>query len=122
MGGISALSPRLGEVARSFRLGRFEATMKVYAPAAAASVLVGLRLSMSLAVVMAVIAEMVGNPQGLGYAVVREQQALRPAEMFGYVFVIGLIGILMNWALMAFARRALPGEFGRPLAMDAGVR
>lgn len=122
MGGISALSPRLGEVARSFRLGRFEATMKVYAPAAAASVLVGLRLSMSLAVVMAVIAEMVGNPQGLGYAVVREQQALRPAEMFGYVFVIGLIGILMNWALMALAKCVLPGEFGRPLAMEAGAR
>ena len=84
--------------------------------------LVGLRLSLSLAVVMAVIAEMVGNPQGLGYAVVREQQALRPAEMFAYVFVIGLIGILMNWALMALARRALPGEFRRPLALDTGAR
>lgn len=122
MGGIAALSPRLGEVARSFRLGRFEATMKVYAPAAAASVLVGLRLSMSLAVVMAVIAEMIGNPQGLGYAVVREQQALRPAEMFGYVFVIGLIGIIMNWTLLAVAKRALPGEFGRPQAMGGGAQ
>lgn len=122
MGGIAALSPRLGEVARSFRLGRFDATMKVYAPAAAAAVLVGLRLSLSLAVVMAVIAEMIGNPQGLGYAVVREQLALRPAEMFAYVFVIGLIGIIMNWLLLALARRALPGEFGRPLAMSGDAQ
>jgi ABC-type nitrate/sulfonate/bicarbonate transport system permease component len=122
MGGINAIAPRLGEVARSFRIGRLDATLRIYVPAAAAAVLVGLRLSLSLAVVMAVIAEMVGNPQGLGYAVVREQQALHPAEMFAYVLVIGCIGVLLNQALLAAARVALPGEFRRPVALSGGAR
>jgi ABC-type nitrate/sulfonate/bicarbonate transport system permease component len=59
---------------------------KILLPAALPSILVGLRLSLTLALVLAIVAEMVGNPTGLGYAVVRDQQALRPrALMFADV-------------------------------------
>jgi ABC-type nitrate/sulfonate/bicarbonate transport system permease component len=49
---------------------------------------------------LAVLAEMVGNPAGLGYAVVAQQQALRPDLMFACVAVIGLLGLALN-ALLA---------------------
>jgi len=68
-------------------------------PAALPGVLVGARLSMTLALVLAIVAEMVGNPAGLGYAVVREQQAMRPELVFAYVVVIGALGVILNAAL-----------------------
>ena len=79
-------------------------------PAALPGVLVGARLSMTLALVLAIVAEMVGNPAGLGYAVVREQQAMRPELVFAYVVVIGALGVVLNAAAHRGRRRLVPGR------------
>jgi len=114
MGGIASVPERLREVARAFRLSPFAAAVRIFIPAAAPAVLVGCRLSMTIALVLAIVAEMIGNPEGLGYAVVREAQALQPELMFAYVFVTGILGILLNAVLVALAKALLPGEFRRP--------
>ena len=100
MGGVAGVHRRLFEVGATFRLSRVRIVDKILIPAALPSILVGLRLSLTLALVLAIVAEMVGNPTGLGYAVVRDQQALRPALMFADVFVIGILGIILNQILM----------------------
>ena len=74
-------------------------------PAAAPSILVA-RLSLGVALVMAVIAEMLGNPQGLGYAIIREMQAFQPEKMFADVLVVGALGIALNAAVLAASRWA----------------
>jgi sulfonate transport system permease protein len=119
MGGILAVPQRLNDVARSLHLSTFDAARKVFVPAAAAAVLVGCRLSLSLALVMAVIAEMVGNPEGLGYAVIREQQAMQPSFMFAYIFLIGVLGIVFNALVVGAGRALLPGAFPRPAEAKA---
>jgi len=113
MFGISNLSKKLDEVVETLHLSPSEAILKVYFPAAATSVLVGLRISLSLAIVMAVVAEMIGNPEGLGYAIIREQQAMNPSNMFAYIITVGLIGALINYLLSTIARIILPGQFLR---------
>jgi len=50
----------------------------------------------------------VGNPTGLGYAVVTQQQALRPDLMFAYVAVIGLLGLALNALLAAVIAVSFP--------------
>jgi ABC-type nitrate/sulfonate/bicarbonate transport system permease component len=116
MEGFAGVPQRLSDVAATFHLSAGTRLMRVYLPAAAPAVLVGMRLSLSLALVMAVVAEMVGNPEGLGYALVREQQALHPDLMFGYVLVIGVVGMVLNGLLVLGSRFALPGLFRRPAA------
>ncbi len=116
MAGFAAIPSRLHDVARSFRMSGPAATLTIFAPATAPAILVGLRLSMTLSLIMAVAVEMIGNPEGLGYAVVREAAALRPDTMFGYVFIIGVLGIVLNAALIGAAKLILPGEFRRPRA------
>jgi sulfonate transport system permease protein len=114
MGGLAAVPQRLHDVALAFRLSPFDAVTRVLVPAAAPAVLVGCRLSMTIALVLAIVAEMIGNPHGVGYAVVREAQALQPDLMFAYVCITGLLGILLNAALVTLSRLILPGEFRRP--------
>jgi sulfonate transport system permease protein len=116
MGGVAAVPQRLQDVTRAFRLSPFDAMSKVFIPAAAPAVLVGCRLSMTLALVLAIVAEMVGNPEGLGYAVVREAQALQPATMFGYIVITGLLGVGLNALIVIISVLILPGEFLRPSA------
>jgi len=117
MRGIMAAPARLEDVARTLRLGRIETIRKVLLPAAAPAVLVGCRLAMSTALVLAVVAEMIGNPEGIGYAVVREAQALHPDLMFAYVLIAGMLGVLLNAGLVALGRLLLPGAFNRPSAV-----
>ena len=113
MGGVMGIHARMFEVGRTFRLPRAEIVRKILLPAALPAILVGARISMTLALVLAVVAEMVGNPNGLGYAIVRDQQALRPELMFADVVVIGLIGIVLNAALVGGVAAFFPAASGR---------
>jgi sulfonate transport system permease protein len=111
MGGVAGVHQRLHEVGATLRLSFANRVRKILLPAAMPSVLVGLRLSLTLALVLAIVAEMVGNPTGLGYAIVRDQQALRPDLMFADLFVVGCLGMLLN-ALIISAGRLLPAPAG----------
>jgi sulfonate transport system permease protein len=108
MGGLMEVHARLGDVGRTFRLSRGAMLYKVTLPAATPAIMVGVRISLTLAVVLAVLAEMVGNPEGLGYAVVSQQQALRPDLMFVYVIVIGLLGLALNALLVSVVSMSFP--------------
>ncbi|MGA7486227.1 MAG: ABC transporter permease [Xanthobacteraceae bacterium] len=113
MGAVMGVHARLFEVGRTFRLSRGEILRKIMLPAALPGVLVGARLSMTLALVLAIVAEMIGNPAGLGYAVVREQQAMRPELVFAYVVAIGALGVILNAALTGAVARLFPAASGR---------
>ena len=113
MGAVMGVHARLFEVGRTFRLSRGEILRKIMLPAALPGVLVGARLSMTLALVLAIVAEMVGNPAGLGYAVVREQQAMRPELVFAYVVAIGALGVMLNAVLTGAVARLFPAASGR---------
>ena len=108
VGGVQHVPDRLRDVARTFGLTPLRTILKILLPGAFPSILVGARLAMTTSLVLAVIAEMIGNPSGLGYALVFAQQALQPAQMWAYIMVIGLLGVVLNGVLVA-ASRLLPG-------------
>ena len=107
MSGVMAVSSRLRDVGQTFRLSRFDVIRKILLPAAAPTIFVGAKISLTLSLVLAIIAEMVGNPQGLGYAIVSAQQALRPDEMFAYILIVGLIGVVIS-KIATLATRWVP--------------
>ena len=118
MGGVMGVHARLFEVGATFRLSRADIIRRILVPAALPAILVGLRISLTLALVLAIVAEMVGNPAGLGYAVVRDQQALQPDLMFANVVVIGLLGIVLNVVLLGVVKTFFPVASG--LLREAG--
>jgi ABC-type nitrate/sulfonate/bicarbonate transport system permease component len=100
---------RLLEVACACRLSPLATLTRLRLPQAFPTIMVGLRLALSLALVLAVVTEMIGNPEGMGYAMVREQQALRADAMFAYLFLIGLTGVALNAGLRTIGRTLFPG-------------
>lgn len=110
MSGILSVAPRLHDVGQTLRLSRTRILTQVLIPAAAPSIIVGCRLGLGTALVMAIIAEMLGNPHGLGYAVVSELQAMQPERMFVYVLLIGFLGLALNAALVALSQLMLRGH------------
>ena len=107
--GVRRTSAMHQETGQMLQLSRFRQASSISLPSAAGSILVGLRLSLALALTLAVVSEMVGNPRGMGYALVMTQQALQTGQMFAYIVTIGLTGLLLN-GLFGFAvRRLFPG-------------
>jgi ABC-type nitrate/sulfonate/bicarbonate transport system permease component len=106
--GVRGVRPELLDVARVMRLSRAATVRKIVLPAAMPSVVVGLRLALSLSLVLAVVAEMLGNPSGLGNALVRAQQALQPEQMFAYVFTIGSLGVALNALFRSVSAWVMP--------------
>ena len=108
IGGVTGVHQRLYDVGRTFRLSRKDTILRIILPAAMPPIVVGARISLGLALVLAVVAEMVANPEGLGYGIVREQQALRPDLMFAYIVTVGFIGIALNAGMLALAEALFP--------------
>ena len=109
-GGVMSVPPRLYDVGSTLRLPRARLILKILIPAAAPAIVVGCRLSMGTALVMTIIAEMLANPHGLGYAVISELQAMQPQRMFAYVVFIGLVAIGLNAVLLLASRLVLRGH------------
>ena len=106
--GVRGVRTELLEVARMLHLSRADTVRRIVLPAALPLTIVGLRLALSFALVLAIVAEVAGNPSGLGNAIVAAQQALRPDEMFAYVLAIGALGVALNVAFGSLASRVLP--------------
>jgi ABC-type nitrate/sulfonate/bicarbonate transport system permease component len=105
------IEPRLVEVARTLEFSPFSRVRKIILPAALARGVVGLRLSLAIALVVAVTVEIVLNPRGLGHTMMAAQQALRSDIMYAQLLWLGLVG----WAINAASERALrawPGTDG----------
>ena len=111
--GVRNLRPELLDVGRMLRMSKVTAIRKLILPSAMPSIIVGLRLAMSLSLVLAVVAEMIGNPAGLGNTLVRAQQALQPEQMFAYVVTIGVLGVVLNTGLRYVSARAFPALAAR---------
>lgn len=101
---FAQIEPRLIEVARLMGLSKLETAWKIVLPAAPPRLMTALRLGAGLALVVAVTAEIVSNPQGLGHDLMIAQETLRPERIFGVLFWVGLIGWGKNAALLRLER------------------
>src|SRR3990172_2263626 len=96
---VRGIEPRLLEVAQVLELSFAARLRKVILPAAFGRINVGLRISVGIALVVAVTVEIVLNPRGLGYGMITAQQSLRPDLMYAELLWLGLLGWGLNAAL-----------------------
>ncbi len=101
---VAQIEARLIEVSRLMGLGRLQTAWKIVLPAAAPRLMTGLRLAVGFALVVAVTAEIVSNPQGLGHDLMISQETLRPERMLAVLIWVGLIGWGLNVALLRLER------------------
>ena len=82
--------------------------MRVTLPAALPSIATGIRVSASLALLVCVTAEfVVGAGGGIGSYMQQQQNALQFPELYAAVFMVGLLGYVVNAGLRAAERRVV---------------
>jgi ABC-type nitrate/sulfonate/bicarbonate transport system permease component len=105
--GVRAIDPVPLAVARTFRHSRARTLVRVVLPASLPYILAGLRISLALALIVTVVAEMIAGSAGIGYYIVTMQYAMRAPDMYAAVFVLAAIGYALNRAFLAAERRLL---------------
>jgi ABC-type nitrate/sulfonate/bicarbonate transport system permease component len=69
-----------------------------------------LRISVSYAVVGAVISEWLGGFEGLGVYMIRVKKGFSFDKMFAVIFIISAISLLLMWAVNLLQKRCMPWE------------
>lgn len=106
--GTRAVEPTLLAMARTFGVGRARALARVVLPASLPYIFAGLRVSLALALIVTVVAEMIAGSEGIGFHLVSMQYAMRPADMYAGVLLIAVTGYALNGLLLLLERWLLP--------------
>ena len=104
--GVASVHQRLREVAHALQLSRTAFVLKIGLPNALPDILAGMRLSITVSLIVAVVGEMIASQSGLGQAILLAARAFRANELFAGIVLLGLIGFSSN-ALLALAERRL---------------
>jgi len=105
--GFGAVEPRLIEVQRALGLSRWAGVVKISLPSAAPDILAGLRLGLTVSLILAVVCEMIAGVDGLGQWVLLAARAYRSADVFAGVALLGAIGVVANALLSLIEARLL---------------
>lgn len=104
--GFAAVEPRLYEVSRALKLSRLEVIWKIALPNAMPDILAGMRLGLTVALILAVVGEMLAGRDGLGLWILLSARSFRAPDLFAGVILLGLVG-LVSASLLALAERHL---------------
>lgn len=103
--GVKAIPRDYMNVAAVLRLGRFEVTRKILLPATLPHVLTGMRLSLNIAWMVIVAAEMLTGGIGIGFYVWDEWNNLSMPSIIVAIVVIGVVGIVLEAGMNLIQRR-----------------
>lgn len=105
--GVADVDAVARDTARSFGLGRLERFRSLVFPTALPYLMTGLRLAATVALILAITAQMfIGNP-GLGRSIVTAQAGAQYVQVYALVIVTGLLGLVVNLGFRAIEKRVL---------------
>lgn len=101
------------ETARAFGLSRVQWTVGVVFPAALPKIFAGLRVALSLSLVLMVISELVASRNGIGAEMMIAQRMFDYPAMWAGIVLLGVLGYVFNAVLLAVENRALSWQSER---------
>jgi len=102
--GVASVRKEWINVARTLEVGPFRRAFTVILPAAAPTIVTGMRISIGIAWLVIVAAEMLVGGTGIGYFVWNEWNNLSITNVIIAILLIGLVGMLLDQCLARFAR------------------
>jgi ABC-type nitrate/sulfonate/bicarbonate transport system permease component len=100
------------DTARVFGITGWQRLHSVILPAAAPKIFAGLRVSLSFAVILMVVSELVGGTVGIGASLLNAQRTFELPQMWGGIVLLGILGYLLNEIFLLAERRLLAWHTG----------
>jgi ABC-type nitrate/sulfonate/bicarbonate transport system permease component len=110
--GITGIDPTLNDTARVYGVRGADRLRRIVLPAASPQIFAGMRTSLSLAVILMVISEMVASTNGIGFFVLESQRSFAIPEMWSGILLLGILGYVLNLVFVGVERRVLAWHRG----------
>jgi ABC-type nitrate/sulfonate/bicarbonate transport system permease component len=97
--GFASVEPRLREVSRTLRLTPAHALRSIAIPSALPDIIAGARVSIAIALILAVVGEILASTGGLGDWLNLAERSYRAPDLYAGVLLVGLLGVATNFGL-----------------------
>lgn len=94
--GVRAIDPVQFDTTRTLGLTTFQTFRELVLPAASPQIFTGLRISLAVSLILAVLGEMIVSNDGLGYYTLLAQRTFRLPEMYSGIFTLAALGYSLN--------------------------
>jgi ABC-type nitrate/sulfonate/bicarbonate transport system permease component len=108
MDGVRSVEPTLVDTAKTFGRNRYEVILQVILPASLHQIFTGWRVALPIALIVDIIAEMVGALNGIGRFILLMQRRFDIPEMYAGIFLVAIVGYALN-ALLRYLNKTLIG-------------
>ena len=105
--GARSVDPLQAETARVFGLPAGRRLASLIVPATMPRMFAGLRLSLSLAVLLMVFSELVGSSNGIGYEMNNASSSFDLTALWAGIMLVAILGIVLNALLAGVEHRVL---------------
>lgn len=106
--GLKSVEPDMLDLVRAMEANRLQTFRMLSLPHAAPAIMAGLKISVTLAVVGAVVGEFVGSNSGIGYVLQRSIGNFDLPLMFAALVILSMIGVILFWLLDLLERVLIP--------------
>lgn len=110
---VGAIEPTYFQVAANFGFSRFEIITRIVIPAIVPAMVTAIRITVTIAWLVVVAAEMIAVQSGLGYLILDARNALRMDHVMNGMIVIGVIGLLLDMVMGQLGNMASAGWANR---------
>ncbi len=116
MEGVKNVDRLYIKAARSLGAGDRQILLTVVIPAAMPAMYAGLRLATATAMVVLVFVEILSGNSGLGYLLEMSRSSLNMSTMYMTLFVLGIIGFVLDWLVRKSETWLMPWQKGRTIS------
>jgi ABC-type nitrate/sulfonate/bicarbonate transport system permease component len=110
--GVRGIPLEVRDTASMLHVGSVERVVQIYLPAALPSIMAGLRIAVSLGLVLVIVSEFVVEANGLGYYLITQQTTYDFPALYAGILFLGLLGYVLNRLFLLVERRVLAWHYG----------
>lgn len=107
-GGVRNVDPKIIEAAKIFGLSRWRMITEIHFPAALPSLMVGLRLSMTMSLLALIGVEVINTTQGIGFLMLQAQEYFKTEILIVCVVIYALFGLSTDLLVRLLERLVMP--------------
>jgi len=105
--GVRNIDPVLIETGKTFKLAKWRFLLKIVVPASSPQIVTGMRVSLAIALILAITVEMIAGNNGIGFFILDSERSFHFPEMYAGIILIGIIGYFMNFIFLTLSKRIM---------------
>jgi ABC-type nitrate/sulfonate/bicarbonate transport system permease component len=105
--GVRSIDRVQFDTARTLGLTTFQTFRELVLPAASPQILTGMRISLAISLILAILGEMIVSNDGLGYFTLLAQRTFKVPEMYAGIFTLAAFGYVLNRIFLVLEARLI---------------